>query len=83
MLQYPWLYLAYHRTRLVRNYVIHGDTTRNALLAWNSLCTRALGGERSAYAPAMPEEWRAIRVALLRMLYAAMRNAIDLTGKQG
>lgn len=81
MIEYPWLFLAYHRTRLVRNFVVHRSNTKPALTAWNAVCTRALGGERSAYWPSAADEWRAFQVALLRTLYAGMHNAIEIAGQ--
>jgi hypothetical protein len=81
MLQYPWLYLAYHRTRLVRNYVVHRSKTKTALMAWNTVCVHALGGERSAYWPATSEEWRAVQVTILRALYAGINNALEIAGR--
>lgn len=80
MLGYPWLYLAYHRIRLARNYVVHRSKTQTAMIAWNAVCMRALGGERNAYWPSTSDEWRAIQAALLRTLYAGMHNAIELAG---
>lgn len=82
MQQYPWLYLSYHRIRLIRNYVIHRKRNRSALLAWNALCTRALGEERSAYWPTATSEWRALQVTILRILYMGIANAIELTGQR-
>lgn len=78
---YPWLFLIYHRSRLIRNYIVHPSPTKAALSAWNTICTRALGGDRNAYLPSNPDEWRAIQIALLRNLYAAYKNAIDLAGQ--
>lgn len=81
ILQYPWLYLAYHRTRLVRNYVVHRSETQTALTAWNAVCMQAFGGERSAYWPKTSDEWRALQIALLRNLYAGMYNALEIAGQ--
>ncbi len=81
MIEYPWLFLAYHRTRLVRNFVVHRSKTKTALNAWNAVCTRALGGDRSAYWPTAADEWRALQVGILRTLYAGMFNAIEIAGQ--
>ncbi len=80
MLEYPWLFYSYHRTRLIRNYVVHRSKTKTALLAWNAMCMQALGGDRSAYWPTSGEEWRAIQVAILRSLFAGMNNAVEIAG---
>ncbi|MCB0571934.1 MAG: ATP-binding protein, partial [Phaeodactylibacter sp.] len=79
--KYPWLFLAYHRLRLVRNYIAHESETRSALNAWNETCRRALGGNRSAYMPATPDEWQALQLTMLRSLYAGMNNALEIASK--
>jgi hypothetical protein len=81
IIDYPWLFLVYHRTRLVRNYLVHGSNTRVALSAWNAVCTRAIGGERQAYRPTSRDEWRAIQTAVLRGMYAGIHNAIEIAGR--
>jgi hypothetical protein len=79
LVRYPWLFLVYHRTRLVRNYVVHSSRTKAALSAWDAVCTSALGGERLGYWPTSGEEWHLMQMALLRMLHAGMRSAIAST----
>jgi hypothetical protein len=85
ILSYPWLTLAYHRVRLVRNYFVHEAKfpSQVAMRAWDQVCTRALGRQCKAYRPAISEEWRAIQVLLLRTLFAGIRNAIALVGTSG
>jgi tetratricopeptide (TPR) repeat protein len=82
MLSYPWLTLAYHRSRLVRNYFEHASAAPSlvALQAWNQVCTRALGRECKSYTPTTADEWRAIQVLLLRTMFAGLKNAIALVG---
>ena len=82
MTQYPWLYLSYHRIRLIRNFVVHQKRNQPALSAWNAICTRGLGGERSAYWPTVANEWRAIQLAILRILYMGISNAIAIAGQK-
>ena len=84
MLTYPWLTLAYHRCRLVRNYFQHSGATptRSAVLAWDQVCSRALGKECHSCTPATSEEWRTIQVSMLRVLYSGLRNAIALVGSR-
>jgi hypothetical protein len=89
LMRYPWLYLAYHRTRLVRNYFHHIPVTRAAAEAWRQVCTRALGGNFGGDEPKNPEEWRAVQLVVLRTLEIGLRNAIamakgaDRTGMSG
>jgi hypothetical protein len=82
MLSYPWLTLAFHRSRLVRNYFEHGASapSRVAAMAWDQVCTRALGRQCTSYTPATANEWRAVQVLLLRTMFAGMKNAIALIG---
>lgn len=77
---YPWLFLVYHRIRLVRNYIVHQSETATALAAWNDVTSRAFGGSRSAYRPVITEEWRKLQFTLLRNLFAALTNAIEIAG---
>lgn len=79
--RYPYLMLAYHEIRLVRNYFVHGGAkpSTKAVNAWNMLCRR-VGKENSDLK--LPEEWAALRDALLRKMYAALANAHELLAER-
>jgi hypothetical protein len=82
MLKYPWLMLAYHRLRLVRNVFIHGAKPSAAALgAWNQVYFRAVERERDGGEPNGSEEWRSVQLVLLRTFHIAYRNAIAIAGE--
>ncbi len=64
MIRYLWLFLAYHRTRLVRIFFTIPPPTGAAEQAWTQGCKRALGGMGEE--PRRPDEWRTAQLALLR-----------------
>ncbi len=82
MLKYPWLMLAYHRLRLVRNVFIHGGAKPSlaALSAWDQVYFRGIGRQRNAGEPNGSDEWRSVQLVLLRAFHIGYRNAIALAG---
>jgi tetratricopeptide (TPR) repeat protein len=80
--RFPWLTLAYHRMRLVRNFFFHdGDKpTGVALSAWSQVFSRAVGRPYNGEEARSPEEWRSIQITMLRTLQIGFRNAIELAG---
>jgi len=80
LLNYPWLALAYHRLRLVRNRFIHREPSQTSVTAWNEVCLRALG-QRGAE-PVLTDDWRSAQVVLLRMLFSGLQNAVALAQSQ-
>jgi len=78
LIRYPWLFLAYHRARLVRNFFHHLPVRREAVVAWTQVCSRALGGNVGDEEPKNPDEWRAVQLVILRTLEIGLRNAIAI-----
>jgi len=74
---FPWLAASYHRARLVRNYIRHGQPSEAAKRAWDELCARALGRVKGARQPVDPQEWRALQEEVLRMLYLGLYSALS------
>lgn len=82
MLKYPWLMLAYHRLRLVRNVFIHGaKPSMVALSAWDKVYFRGVGRQRNGGEPNGSEEWRSVQLVLLRAFHIGYRNAIAIAGE--
>jgi hypothetical protein len=82
MLKYPWLMLAYHRLRLVRNVFIHGaNPSTVALGAWDQVYFRGVGRLRNGGEPNDSEEWRSVQLVLLRAFHIGYRNAIAIAGE--
>ncbi len=78
---FPWLFLTYHRLRLIRNFIVHDSNSTIAIGAWNDLCRRALGGNKNAYLPSTIEEWRALQIAVLQILHAGLSNALEIAAR--
>lgn len=80
ILQFPWLALAFHRLRLVRNIFFHGSVipSNAAVQAWDQVYLRSLGRCRNGGDPTSPDEWRAIQLYLLRTFHIGYRNAISI-----
>lgn len=84
LVRLPWLFMAFHRARLVRNYFHHsGKVSKAAAEAWKQVCGRAVGRGDSMGEPRTPEEWRAAQMVVLRTLDIGLRNAIALVGRSG
>jgi hypothetical protein len=83
ILKYPWLTLAYHRLRLVRNAFIHGSAKPSviAVKAWDQVYFRGVGRQRDGGEPTGSEEWRAVQLVLLRAFHIGFRNAIAIAGE--
>jgi len=81
LMRFPWLFISFHRIRLIRNYFHHSDTRSSAAIAaWNQVCERALGGSRIHEGPRNQEEWRAVQLVLLRAIDIGLRDGIAVAG---
>jgi tetratricopeptide (TPR) repeat protein len=76
LVRYPWLFLAYHRARLVRNFFHHQPVSAAAQQAWKQVCQRALGGNARGDEPSNPDDWRAAQLVMLRTMEIGLRSAI-------
>jgi hypothetical protein len=83
MLKYPWLTLAYHRLRLVRNVFIHDSAkpSKVALSAWDQVYFRGIGRQRNGGEPSGSDEWRSVQLVLLRAFHIGYRNGIAIAGE--
>lgn len=83
ILKYPWLTLAYHRFRLVRNVFIHesGKPSRVVLSAWDQVYFRGTGRRRNGGEPSGSEEWRSVQLVLLRAFHIGFRNGIAIASE--
>jgi hypothetical protein len=76
LVRYPWLFLAYHRARLVRNFFHHQPVSAAAQQAWKQVCQRALGGNARGDEPSNPDDWRAAQLVMLRTMEIGLCSAI-------